>query len=87
MLDYLAAEVPRIEDRIRSWPSTLSIGDLFTGAGTFTKVTDVAINEIQRVFGNAASHLEVSCSGSKFELGIQLSYVLSSSTFTVIILS
>eukprot|EP00439_Symbiodinium_sp_Y106_P060123 s1213_g8.t2 len=58
MLDYLAAEVPRIEDRIRSWPSTLSIGDLFTGAGTFTKVTDVAINEIQRVFGNAASHLE-----------------------------
>ena len=68
MVEHLAAEVPRIADRIRSWPSSLSIGDMFTGAGTFAKVTDVAINQIQRVFGSAASHLDVSCSDSSLGL-------------------
>ena len=52
-----AAQVPHITARLRSWPSELCVGDLFTGAGTFVKVIDAIIHGLRDKFPRDAAHL------------------------------
>ena len=59
MVDRLARAIPHLGDRIRTWPSDIHLGDMFSGAGTFFKVSHAAFNALTGKFPKEMSSVKV----------------------------
>ena len=70
-VDRLAKRDPNLGERLRAWPRTINLGDLFSGAGTFQKVCDAAFGALQKKFPLDLAELKAYgnwTEGSKFKL-------------------
>ena len=52
MVKRASEQVPSLSDRVKSWPRTLHVADMFTGVGTFKKVMDAAFDALNKTFGD-----------------------------------
>ena len=63
MLERAAHLIPDLENQVRAFPRDFHFGDLFTGVGTFEKVTEVLVYALRKRFPRAMKGLIATCPG------------------------
>ena len=58
-VDRIAKMEPDLADRLRGWPRTLRLGDLFSGAGTFYKVSNAIMAALNKRFPDELEDVKV----------------------------